>query len=156
MQQFNTLRYISERHKTHSTNGIELKVAQRYVRCYGHILNLVVKVFLYGKKSAYLAGSQKERRTIEKENRELDRWQKVGPLGRLRNIIIWIRGSPQRRESFNKVVGTMFGGSTNARELILDNVTHWTGDHDSLKRAVCFKEAIDFQVQRIIHDDPQT
>lgn len=51
------LRYISEQHKTHSTKGIELKITQRYVRCYGHILNLVVKVFLYGKKSAYLACS---------------------------------------------------------------------------------------------------
>jgi len=47
----------------------------------------------------------------------------------------------------------MFGNSTNARELILGNVRRWTGDHDALKRAVCFKEAIDFQVQRAIHDD---
>jgi hypothetical protein len=150
------LRYIAGEYKAHTRNGIELNVHQRYVRCYGHILNLVVKVFLYGKKSAYLAGNMDEKRTIEKENQELDRWRKVGPLGRLRNIIVWIRGSPQRREAFNKVVHTIFGSSTTARELILGNVTRWTGDHDALKRAVLFKEAIDFHIQRIIHDEPST
>ncbi|KAG0636978.1 hypothetical protein HOY80DRAFT_890438, partial [Tuber brumale] len=64
--------------------------------CYGHILNLVVKleVFLYGKKSTYLASNTDERRTIEKDNRELDRWRKVGPLSQLRNIIVWICSSP--------------------------------------------------------------
>ena len=49
----------------------------------------------------------------------------------------------------------MFGASTNTRELILGNVTCWTGDHEALKRAVCFKEAIDTHVQCIIHDKPQ-
>ena len=147
------LRYIAEQHRSHATNGIELKGSQRYVRCYGHILNLVVKVFLYGKKSAYLASNTDERRTIEKENRDLDRWRKVGPLGKLRNIIVWIRSSPQRREAFHKVLNTMVGSSTTARELILGNVTRWTGDHDALKRAICFKDAIDFHILRLIHDD---
>ena len=149
------VRYISEQHRSQNTSSIELNATQRYVRCYGHILNLVVKVFLYGKKSSHLATNMEERRTIEKENKDLEQWRKVGPVGRLRNIIVWVRGSPQRRESFSQVVHTMFGNSTHARELILGNVTRWTGDHDALKRAVCFKEAIDFQVQRAIHDNPQ-
>lgn len=49
----------------------------------------------------------------------------------------------------------MIGNSTNTREVILGNITWWTGDHDALKRAVCSKEEIDFQVQQAVHDYPR-
>lgn len=62
----------------------------------GIFLIWLLKCFLYGKKSSNLATNMEERRTIENENRDLEQWRKVGPLGRLRNIIVWVRGSPQR------------------------------------------------------------
>lgn len=126
----------------------------RYIRCYGHVLNLIVKVFLYGKKSYNLIKDKAAKQTIDKENEQLEHWRKVGPLGKLRNITVWIHESSQRTEAFCKVVTTMLGKTTNAR-MILGNVTRWTGDFDGLERALLFRHAIDFHIHHIIRQDPK-
>lgn len=41
----------------------------RYIRCYGHVLNLIVKVFLYGKRSFNLIKNRMEKQKIEQENK---------------------------------------------------------------------------------------
>jgi len=124
----------------------------RYIRCYGHVLNLVVKVFLYSKKPIRLVSSN-EKKTIEKENEEIEKWRKIGPLGKLRNITVWIHGSPQRREAFCHTVHEILSKTTQARELILGNVTRWTGDYDGLERALQFRYAISFHVENLIRLD---
>lgn len=40
-----TIQYITEQHRSQIPEGTELKITQGFVRCYGDILNLVVKVF---------------------------------------------------------------------------------------------------------------
>lgn len=113
--------------KTHSIemsggNLTALGPDSRFVHCYGHVLNLVVKGFLYGKKALSLATTA-EKKTIEKENQEIECWRNIGPLGKLRNLTLWIQGSVQQRESFCQTVGRMLGKTTEARELILGNIT---------------------------------
>lgn len=44
----------------------------RYICGYGHVFNLIVKVFLYGKKSSILAKDKTEKQTIERENEQLE------------------------------------------------------------------------------------
>lgn len=44
----------------------------RYVRCYGHVLNLVVKVFLYVKKSVQHL-SLEEKKNVERDNLEMEK-----------------------------------------------------------------------------------
>lgn len=105
--------------------------SSRFVRCYGHVLTLVVKVFLYGKKSPLLT-SKEGKKNIEKENQEIERWRKIGLLGKLRNITVWIQGSSQWREAFSQNVNQMLGKTTQTREMILENVTCWTEDFDAL------------------------
>lgn len=128
-----------------------LTVENRYVRCYGHILNLVVKVFLYGKKSMQLL-SPEDKKLAEQENIEIEKWRKIGPLGKLRNITVWIQGSPQRREAFYNSVNSILGTSTQAEALILGNVTRWTGDYDGLERALKLRHAIDFHVHQLLRN----
>lgn len=125
----------------------------RYVQFFGHVLNLVVKVFLYGKKSVQLLSSE-EKKNVEKENLDMERWWKVGSLGKLHNITVWIHGSPQRREAFCQSVNTILGNATQARTLILGNVTLWTGDYNGLERALKLRHAIDFHVHQIIREAP--
>ncbi|KAH8151914.1 uncharacterized protein LAJ45_03907 [Morchella importuna] len=137
-------------------NNPVFNTQSRFNRCYGHILNLVVKVFLYGKKSSRLANNRVEKDSIEQENREVEEWRKVGPLGKLRNITVWIQRSPQRRAAFAELVEKMMAGSgKQARQLILGNVTRWTGDYDALSRALEFRQAIDLHFQMLIMDDPK-
>lgn len=127
----------------------------RYIRCYGHVLNLIVKVFLYGKRSSKLIKDKAEKQTMDQENEQLEHWRKVGPLGKLRNITVWIHGSSQRSEAFCKVVASLLGKITNARRMILGNVTRWTGDFDGLERALLFRHTIDSHIQHLILQDPK-
>ena len=77
---------------------------QRRLRCYGHVINLAAKAFLFGDD---LDAFELEINTLEKlkleiryERELLALWRKRGSIGKLHNLVIWIRRSPQRRESF--------------------------------------------------------
>lgn len=126
----------------------------RYIRCYGHVLNLIVKVFLYGKSSSNFMKGKAEKQMMDQENEQLEDWRKVGPLGKLRNITIWIDGSSQRSEAFCNVVASLLGKIKNARRMILGNVTRWTGDFDGLERALLLRHAIDCYIQHLILQNP--
>jgi len=77
---------------------------RRRLRCLGHVVNLCAQAFLLGKKAdttleeLELAYSRHDFESIAKI------WRQQGALGRLHNIIRYIRMSPQRREEFRKVV----------------------------------------------------
>lgn len=96
---------------------------ERYIRCFGHTLNLIVEAFLIGTHYTDLKKAineiEKERGNIQdstqssatrqaefqvQEDREMAIWRKTGALGKLRNIIVWITRSHNRRESFIKSV----------------------------------------------------
>ena len=76
---------------------IDNTVEHRRLRCLGHIINLAAKSFFFGANS------------VEKE---IDRAQleeqversKRGPVGKLHNVVNYIRDSPQRGEEFKDIV----------------------------------------------------
>src|SRR5579871_812995 len=74
------------------------------LRCAGHIINFCTHAFIMGKDAEKIA------REMDAAMREGDLkkigelWRKRGALGRLHNVIKYIRGSPQRREFFGKQV----------------------------------------------------
>lgn len=67
--------------------SIQLTHTSRYISYYGHILNLIVKVFLYGKRSVQLLASDNQKQ-VEKENIDMKRWRKIGPLSKLRILTV--------------------------------------------------------------------
>ena len=77
---------------------------RRRLRCLGHVVNLCAQAFLLGKKAdttleeLELAYSRHDFESIAKI------WRKQGALGRLHNIVRYIRMSPQRREEFRRIV----------------------------------------------------
>src|SRR5579871_6175834 len=77
---------------------------KRRLRCAGHIIDLCAHAFIMGKDAEKIA------REMDAAMREGDLkkigelWRKRGALGRLHNVIKYIRGSPQRREFFGKQV----------------------------------------------------
>ena len=74
---------------------------ERRLRCWGHIMNLVVKALLFGSKVFKL---EKERRDEEDittyEQQQTLRWRALGAIGKGHNIIKFICISPQRRAAF--------------------------------------------------------
>lgn len=59
----------------------------RRIRCYGHILNLVGRAFLYGEDFKLF---KQEPQTLEALNRSDDYlrlWRRRGPVGKLHNLM---------------------------------------------------------------------
>uniref|UniRef100_A0A0D2YDN2 HAT C-terminal dimerisation domain-containing protein n=1 Tax=Fusarium oxysporum (strain Fo5176) TaxID=660025 RepID=A0A0D2YDN2_FUSOF len=75
----------------------------RRMRCYGHVLNLVARAFLFGKdaESFELESDINGMRGLQEQ--DLRHWRSKGPIGKLHNIVKFIRSSPQRSEYFKRI-----------------------------------------------------
>jgi len=73
------------------------------LRCLGHVVNLCAQAFLLGKK-ADTTLEELESAYKKQDFESIARiWRRQGALGRLRNIIRYIRISPQCREEFESI-----------------------------------------------------
>jgi hypothetical protein len=85
-------------------------------RCLGHIINLAAKAFIFGKNvDAFEAVVDTVTDSTPWDSQIMrtaqDEWRKRGALGKIHNIIVFIRISPQRREAFKKItIGDMNDG----------------------------------------------
>jgi hypothetical protein len=80
---------------------------QRRGRCIGHILNLAAKAFLFGQdveafESAVDVGDN-EPETSFNLQRAQQEWRNKGPVGKLHNLVVYIRASPGRGEAFRLI-----------------------------------------------------
>lgn len=78
-------------------------------RCLGHIINLAAKAFLLGKEVEAFEAVVDQVNDSTSRDSEVWRnaqaaWRKRGPVGKLHNIIVFIRSSSQRKESFKATV----------------------------------------------------
>jgi hypothetical protein len=112
----------------------------------GHIMNLVVKAMLFGR----------EKLALETTIEELVAWRKLGPIGKLHNLVRYIRASPQRREKFLQLqLETL--QAVDAFMVRQNNDTRWNSTHDMIKRALELRGAIDqFIVAAIADQGPST
>ena len=85
-------------------------------RCLGHIINLAAKAFIFGKNvEAFqtVADSVNDSTPWDAPAMRTaqDAWRKKGAIGKIHNIVVFIRISPQRREAFKKIhVGDISDG----------------------------------------------
>lgn len=76
---------------------------RRRLRCFGHIVNLCRQAFIIGRDAEKIC------RELEAAYKEGDlkrigeAWRKRGAIGRLHNIVRYIRASPQRRQFFKSI-----------------------------------------------------
>lgn len=84
---------------------------RRRLRCMGHIINLAAKAFLFGDEAALQKAFAFEIEQTQSASLKLEVkhalellafWRKRGSVGKLHNLILWIRRSPQRRDEFMK------------------------------------------------------
>jgi hypothetical protein len=103
---------------------------------------LVVKAFLWGNDPETFERKIESLASLEDDEAELLLWRKQGPLGKLHNIIVWIRRSPQRRGKYEEKVKQLYPECT-ASSLVHGNETRWGGNYDELVRALDQREALD-------------
>ena len=96
-----------------------------------------------------------EKDAITTENKAIDEWRRIGPLGKLRNLITWIRGSPQRLEGFVHTVELLCKEVTNAQNLTIRSPTQWNADCLAIERALLMCRTVDIYIAEIIAQDPR-
>jgi hypothetical protein len=115
----------------------------RRLRCLGHIINLCCQAFLMGRNcEKYVAKLEKHYQRGDYTKVE-ELWKKFGCLGRLHNLVRYIRLTPQRREEFAAII---IGGDLaefDGLELIQNNSTRWNSWFHSITRALNVRERLE-------------
>ncbi|KAG7413394.1 putative AC transposase [Fusarium oxysporum f. sp. raphani] len=115
---------------------------RRRLRCFGHIVNVCAQAFIMGKDasktckdldSAYREGDYTRIREL---------WKKRGAIGRLHNIVRYIRASPQRRQFFRSIQISGDLAAFDGLELVQSQSTRWNSYFLSIGRALNVKERI--------------
>lgn len=108
------------------------------VRCIGHTINLAVQTFLFQDiiNTQQLAAYDREDQGghVEDEAGRRRTVRGIGSLGKLHNIVTFIRGSPGRIKAFKKEAGRM---------IPLDNRTRWNSWYTMVQVALSLEGAID-------------
>ena len=95
--------------------SIRFNPIKRRLRCFGYIMNLVAKAFLYGSQDdldTLLDANTSEVGAEDGKDREkevVNFWRKRGSLGKLKNLILSICQTPQRREQFASLINLAQG-----------------------------------------------
>jgi len=114
------------------------------VRCFSHIINLVVKGFLWGADWEAFEANIACDTDIAKESHLLESWRKKGPMGKLHNIGVWILRTPQRCDHFSQKVRLACGREyTGPLIPLIGNITQWSSDADALERAFELRDILD-------------
>jgi hypothetical protein len=76
--------------------GIDVKESR--LRCFGYVVNLVVKALLYGSKLSTL--QQELGAAAGDDEAAFKIWREQGSIGRLHNLVTYISRSNSRRRAF--------------------------------------------------------
>jgi hypothetical protein len=115
--------------------------AHRRLRCNGHVINLAVQAFLFGKNkdASDEALRQVSQLSYDEQEGGVERaetattWRQYGALGMLHNLVVWIRSSSQRYQAFLKVGGRM---------IPQDNSTRWNSWYLMIHVAITLRKEI--------------
>lgn len=116
----------------------------RRLRCMGHIINLVAQALLFGVDHSVFEVDLQYAQTLGQEPKKLDLWRKKGPIGKLHNIVKFIRMTPQRREQFLETKAFDHLDDSNLDDLMVksDNATRWNSADDMIERALQLRSQI--------------
>ena len=142
----------------------EIVTIERRMRCICHIFNLIAKAILLGGKEkegidADADDDDEEEEEFEDlteaEAADLTTWRKSGPVKQLQAIVIYVRASTQRRDTFERIVNgdlteqeeAKFGRnwideSSKGLSLKESNSTRWNSTFYMIERALRLQNAI--------------
>lgn len=123
---------------------------ERRLRCWGHILNLAAKAFLYGKNPENFDEEVLINRTLAREQEELQAWRRRGPIGKLHNVVVFIRRSPQRLDIFRELADA--GDDFAELKMVQDNATRWNSAYDMIDRALKKRANVERFIESSIYE----
>lgn len=131
----------------------QFSAKSRWIRCSGHILNLVAQSILFGNDVDALEVELLS--TQDEESRHMDVWRRKGPCGKLHNIVKYIKRSPQRIEQFEDIQRRLVSpirpaGKAEVYKLVDDNDTRWNSMDDCIERALYLQPALDEFIEKEI------
>jgi len=91
------------------TRSIVFNPETSRIRCFDHVINLMVKGFRYGTDSEVFETNSAYNTDISKESKLLQSWRKKDPMGKLHTIGIWILRTLQCRDQFAQKVQLVRG-----------------------------------------------
>lgn len=77
---------------------------RRRLRCLGHVINLAAQVFILGKNAENVLTEMQLHEIRGDFDALQKKWKENGALGRLHNLVKYIRMTPERRAEFRKCV----------------------------------------------------
>ena len=118
------------------TIGVPFDPKQLRLRCFGHIINLVVKALLFGNSSASLQQQLGE----AGDEQAFEIWRKQGAIGKLHNIVYYITRSDGRRRAFE--AAQKVDSSDLTLQLVRDIGMRWNSTYSMIQRALRLKDAL--------------
>jgi len=121
--------------------GKKFNPNRKYVRCMGHICNLIANAILYTDADAEAASATEE---DGHDDPSLEPPQ--GVIRKLRSLVKYINASPQRRARFEvaqRRVADAQGSRPAIKQLLLSNATRWNSTYAMIVRARELAEALD-------------
>jgi hypothetical protein len=130
-------------------SAIPMSPKVRRLRCAGHIINLVVKAMLFGTEADAFELEAEALHELQDETRELELWRRRGPVGKLHNLVTYIRRTPQRIEEFTRSQHNLIGHMDHQNlQLLADNATRWNSTYNMISRAMKLRDPLDLFMSR--------
>ena len=135
----------------------DLRPIRRRLRCFGHVMNIVAKILLYGKASDDDKDEAEDfaLQVFNTDLKALKTWRSKGPLGMFHILVDHIRKTPQRRESF-KNLNVAEAGDEAITMVVQDNYTRWNSVLRSIKSGLKNKNRCQlYQLDWLSKDRPK-
>lgn len=124
----------------------EFDPKQRRLRCFAHEMQIAVKGLLFGpnvkeleKYPATIGATEEEKREYAK-----NKWRSFGAVGKLHNVVKYIRCSPQRREAYATISQELENNAQKKlRVPVTDNDTRWGSVMDMVEYALENREHLE-------------
>ncbi|KAI8650877.1 Dimer-Tnp-hAT domain-containing protein [Fusarium keratoplasticum] len=113
--------------------------------------------FLYGDDAASFELQSEAYGMLERVEEDLEHWRAKGPVGKLHNIVRFIRASPQRTEAFKAHakeqeeadIYKLAEESTAELEVIQNNATRWNSTYMMIERALIKQSELNSFIQEL-------
>ncbi|PWI64602.1 hypothetical protein PCL_09496 [Purpureocillium lilacinum] len=133
--------------------ALGLDPKKRRVRCFGHVLNLVVKALLFGHKTEAFEAEVDGEPGLDAAQHEV--WRKKGPIGKLHNLVHWIHRSDRLTYRLRGFQEEFFersdSPSTRARkplDVVRDNQTRWLSTFYMIRRGLKLRPFLEDLVEK--------
>ncbi|KEY73851.1 hypothetical protein S7711_10131 [Stachybotrys chartarum IBT 7711] len=135
------------------TQALGLGPKKRRVRCFGHVLNLVVKALLFGHKAEAFEAEVDGEPGFDAIQHEI--WRQKGPVGKLHNLVHWIHRSDKLTYRLRALQEEFFQHSdspkTRARkplDVVRDNQTRWLSTLYMMRRGLKLRPFLEDLVEK--------